>query len=268
MVSLKNIFWKSGKKIMKSLPESIIFSCGSQENGRLEEGTPQCICKRGSLTLEAAVIMPLLACFFTLLLFFFRVMQVQLVVQDTLQETARALALYAGTKEETNSAMYLALAKGSVAVQLSEDENVCRYVSGEVLGISLIESEFDGDDIFLKANYRMEFPIKLLGSRALYLHQQVCYRKWTGWNNGLNVKADAEYVYVTPTGKAYHKTNACPYLDLSIRSVEINEIPLLRNESGQKYQKCGGCADKNAENLKVVWRTPSGSPPRDLTTSL
>ena len=224
----------------------------------MEEEAPQCTCKKGSLTLEAAIIMPLLACFFALLLFFFHVMQVQLVVQDTLFETARALALYAGAEEEISDVKYLALAKGSIAVSLSENENVSSYISGDALGISLLESKFDGDEIFLKANYRMEFPVHLLGKRAVYLHQQVCYRKWTGWSGNLeNTQEDADYVYITQTGKAYHKTNTCPYLALSIRSVGIEEIPVLRNESGQKYRRCDGCADKDGKKT-VVYITSYG----------
>lgn len=242
---------------MKSLPESIIFSCGSQESGRLAEGTPQCTCKKGSLTIEAAVIMPFLACFFALLLFFFRVMQVQLVVQDSLYETARTLALYAGAEEEISNAKYLALAKGGVAVSLSENENINQYVSGKVLGISLLESEFEGDEIFLKANYRMEFPISLLGKRSVYLHQQVCCRKWTGFRGSVDASEEAGYVYITETGTAYHKTKACPYLDLSIRAVDIDEVLMLRNESGQKYRECNDCADKNAGN-KTVYITSYG----------
>ncbi len=47
----------------------------------------------GSMTLEAAVVVPILACLFTFVLFFFRVMQVQLCVQDALEDTDDAVCL-------------------------------------------------------------------------------------------------------------------------------------------------------------------------------
>lgn len=251
-MSLKNIFWKNDKKIMKSLPESIIFASGYWYRKCFAKGTPQRTCQKGSLTLEAAIILPFVTCFFTLLLFFFPVMQVQLAVQDALSDTARTLALYAAVEEEISEAKYLALAKGSIAVKLSDNENIEKYVTGETLGISLMESEFAGKEIFLKANYRMNFPVGLLGKRYVYLHQQACYRKWTGWipEEGNASKEDG-YVYVTPTGKAYHQTSGCPYLDLSIRRVEMLKIHSLRNKIGQKYRECRECADKNAEKTEV-----------------
>lgn len=251
-MSLRSSFWKNDKKIMKSLPESIIFSRDSEYRKWFAKGTPQCTCRIGSLTVEAAIIIPLVTAFFVLLLFFFRIMQVQLVVQDALSDTARMLALYAGTEEQISNVQYLALAKGSVAAKLSEDKNVENYVTGELLGISLLESEFEGEEIFLKANYRMKLPFELLGRYYVYLHQQVCYRKWTGWKERQAAGTEhIVYVYVTETGKVYHQTSSCPYLDLSIRSVKLAEVQRIRNESGQKYRKCNECAEENVEKSEV-----------------
>ena len=54
---------------------------------------PRCFCCEGSFTLEAAVIVPLLACLFVSLLFFFRIMQIELEVQKALDDTGRKLAV-------------------------------------------------------------------------------------------------------------------------------------------------------------------------------
>ena len=82
-VSLMIARHKKSNNSIKSLPESMLF--------KLE--TPQCICLKGSLTVEASVILPLLACFFSFLLFFFRILQVQLTVQEALEDTGRVLAV-------------------------------------------------------------------------------------------------------------------------------------------------------------------------------
>ncbi len=47
--------------------------------------------------------MPLLACFFVSILFFFRVMQVQLEVQKALDDTGRQLAVYLSGDEEAQT---------------------------------------------------------------------------------------------------------------------------------------------------------------------
>ena len=72
--------------------------------------TPGCTCPSGSMTLEAAVVVPILACLFTFVLFFFRVMQVQLCVQDALEDTGRTLSVYAAVKDSQEE-KYAVLAK-------------------------------------------------------------------------------------------------------------------------------------------------------------
>lgn len=53
---------------------------------------------------------PILACLFTFVLFFFRVMQVQLCVQDALEDTGRTLSVYAAVKDSQEE-KYAVLAK-------------------------------------------------------------------------------------------------------------------------------------------------------------
>lgn len=78
----------------KSLPEQNSIS-GSENIAR--KGTPQCLRLSAVFTLEAAVVMPVLACFFVSVLFFFRIMQIQLEVQRALDDTGRKLAVCATT---------------------------------------------------------------------------------------------------------------------------------------------------------------------------
>ena len=73
------IFSKTIKNEQKSLPERCSFRKGPAWTNAPKE-TPGCTCPSGSMTLEAAVVVPILACLFTFVLFFFRVMQVQLCV--------------------------------------------------------------------------------------------------------------------------------------------------------------------------------------------
>ena len=53
---------------------------------------------------------PILACLFAFVLFFFRVMQVQLCVQDALEDTGRTLSVYAAVKDSQEEE-YAVLAK-------------------------------------------------------------------------------------------------------------------------------------------------------------
>lgn len=232
--------------VKKSLPESIPLSVSfvSKEK-RFKKGAPLCICPKGSMTVEAAVILPLLASFFAALLFFFRVMQVELVVQQALENTAERLSVAGYLQKEDNSATIidLGVAKSMLLAELKDDENIERYVVGDVYGIILMGSTFSEDEIFLKANYQIEFPVGLLGNRSFWMHQQTCYRKWTGWKSKMPEEDEEIWVYIAETGNVYHKTSSCTYLNLSITSINASEIANLRNESGKKYRECEKCAE-------------------------
>lgn len=89
---------EKGKKKYKiykkgSLPESNNILSHQAEACRRQE-TPPCLWLEGSFTLEAAVILPVMALFFVMILMFFRVMQVQMDVQKALDDTGRKLALW------------------------------------------------------------------------------------------------------------------------------------------------------------------------------
>ncbi len=54
-------------------------------------------------------------------------------------------------------------------------------------------------------------------------------------------------VYVTKTGKAYHGSRDCAYLDLSIRTVSLEEVRKFKNKNGSKYVRCGSCCKRRVE---------------------
>ena len=210
------------------------------------------------MTVEAAVIIPLLTCLLVFILFFFRIMQVQLVVQSALQNTGRKLAVYTSILEKTkddakqtgSEANYRVAAKSLFVLNAGKSELIERFVQGGITGVSLLESEFSGDEIYLKASYQMKFPVDLFGKKAFYITQNSLHRKWTGWSDA-NLKDGEVWVYITKNGRVYHKTSSCTYLKLSIQSVEEGNITQYRNENGQKYRKCNECAEKEGVFSKV-----------------
>lgn len=236
---------------MKSLPERLINS-----------EAPLCACQRGSFTVEAALVLPLMACFFSCILFFFQIIQVQLNVQNALEDTGRKMALLASIEEtdsqETegvglieDSAYYL-LAKTMIYTSLKEVSAVQEYVSGGAMGISLLASEVDADRILLEADYRMKFPVNLLGRYSFWISQCTCFRKWTGWHPKDVSTPETVWVYVTKQGEVYHQRKSCPYLSLSIQEVKRSQVPWLRNRDGEKYRECESCVDANTNSGTVV----------------
>lgn len=216
---------------------------------------PRCPCFQGGFTLEAAVILPLAASFFVSILFFFRVMQIQLIVQNALDDTGRQLAAYASEKDTVAN---LAVAEALFLKELGEQEIADEYILGGKLGISLLGSEFDGQDVCVKADYLIRLPIQIFWTRNFAMEQHADCRKWSGWNPGGGADSEGQWVYITETGSVYHSTSACSHLNLSVRGVLREQIAELRSEDGAKYYKCRECG--NQENSGgIVYITNQGN---------
>lgn len=65
-------------------------------------------------------------------------------------------------------------------------------------------------------------------------------------NNRL--KAD-EWVYITPNGSVYHRRRNCSYLNPSIHCASINEIKERRNRDGEKYKCCEICGREHTAGI-------------------
>lgn len=253
-VSLFNNFmvFTNNNKTKKSLPGAKTFLSYSLRKDKRE--TPQCTCQKASLTVEAAIILPLFACFFAFLLFYFQIMHVQLAVQNALEETGRSLAILSADELENSGGDigYFALAKGMLYLKLKDDRRVEQYVSGGAVGVSLLASEFDGDYILLNVNYIMRFPVKLFGNQDFLICQKTRFRKWNGWHSVAETGDTGEWVYITENGTVYHMRTSCPYLDLSIQKISWTELSEKRNYGGERYDECERCGDEKNQTLVYI----------------
>lgn len=224
----------------------------SYPHSKNERETPQCIWQKGSVSIEASIIIPLYVCFLSALLFFFRVMQVQLTVQGGMEEVGRSLAILSSTEfeKDISEVEYLGIAKGMLWADLQEAEVIERYVMGGPVGVSLLESEFEGDYISLKANYILQFPVKLLGKLDIFVHQNTRFRKWTGWHDSITGIEKEQWVYVTEYGEVCHMRRSCPYLQLKIREAYLGEMVYRRNQNGERYEACERCVG-DIEQFKI-----------------
>ena len=216
------------------------------------KGTRACTCHKASYTLEAAVILPLLAGFFAFLLFFFRVLQVQTGVQTALYCAGRKTACEAGTVDSETA--LLVLAEAHFRKEIKNYEVIDDFVTGGTNGISLLMSDFTGDYIELKANYYIKSKINLIKTAGIHATQTAKNRKWTGSGGG---GKQEDYVYVTQRGSVYHRSRFCHYLDLSISVVSADIVLDLRNKDGDIYYSCPTCA-KNGLISEFVYITDYG----------
>jgi len=212
-----------------------------------------CICQRASYTLESAVVIPLLAGYLVTLLFFFSILEIQCKVDEAL--------LYAGRKTAVESSVIrseevlLLSAEGHMIYALKEDSLIERFVKHGAFGIRLWKSEFDGEEIILRAEYVVQLPITFFGIHQVELSSQNSFVKWIG---DANLDTEESFVYISKTGEVYHKSLSCRSINLSIHESTINEVDTLRGKAGQKYYACPRCEWEDI-NKERIFYTDYGS---------
>lgn len=207
-----------------------------------------CTCHKASYTIEAVLLFPLLAGFFVSILFLFRILQVQVFVEEAL--------IYAGEQTALESSLIssdsalLASANAFFLYALEERKISNNDVVGGALGISLLGSDSTEEELILKAIYQMKLPINFFGKKYFTVTHENKFRKWNGaYAKYKNNEEISTYVYITSSGSAYHKTSGCRSLDLSVEQVHIDKISELRGGDGQKYYPCSACSTKNNTNV-------------------
>lgn len=219
----------------------------------LRKKTSLRIRKKGSYTLEAAVVIPFIAAFFVAILFFFRVLQIETQVQEALDYASRKCA---GEASVVDSEMGLiASAEAYFLKDLHDYSLPEQYVSGGKAGISLLRSDVSDCYVALQADYQIRLPINFFTVKGIWITQNSKSRKWTGDRDD---GTEDDYVYVTETGSVYHRDRMCRYLDLSIQAVNSVDLEGLRNKGGHKYYACAECVAKNSTG-GIVYITDYGT---------
>ncbi len=205
--------------------------------------TPICTWKKGSLTLEATVVILFLVFTFVSILMLFRVLQVQTAVQESATyATRKTAAMAVNVKSDT---VALSMAKGYYFHHAAKYKVVKKYMKGSWVMTRFDGSSCDKDDIVLKISYEIKMPIKFGTIDSLKIYQSSHQRRWSGDKPRLDANEDSEYVYITETGYAYHKDIKCSHLDLSIHLISKENINSARNLSGGKYYRCSHCVKKD-----------------------
>lgn len=196
---------------------------------------------KGSITLEAAIVIPI---------FFFAMLCMACLLEMMSMQTTMRNALYSVGKEIAQQA-YSSPMISTYGIQ----QHVIQNIGAEKLENSMIAGGAGGVDcsrstsnwntgvIDLSVRYALEIPVLMFRIPAISQEETLRVKGWTGYVAGANGEGMEEVVYVTDYGLVYHKNMNCTYLDLSIQEVRASEIEQLRSESGAKYYPCELCGD-------------------------
>lgn len=175
--------------------------------------------RRGSLTAEAAIALPLFFFCVLTLISFFEMFRLSMVHTVRLQQEA----------EELGKAAAIA---GSL--------------SGEI-------------DLYESIPWNGGFPALFDASTGIAVRARVrpwTGRGEAETGDG-TAQQSGQLVYVTDHQSVYHTDSRCTHLSLSVRQVGAGAVDRLRNNYGEKYHACEKCA--RSTGAEQVFITPEGN---------
>ena len=248
-----------------------------------------------SLTVEAALILPILL---SALLFFLSFLQIIRVEQklyyaaaEIAEETASCGYVMKYAQQEFDALWEDGGEYGAVTgfvtdllqgagnalgfrralrAKLADEDCIEAMVVRGVGGIDFWGSEIYAEDEMsvICMEFDISFPVfqrfipklplkKYVVLRSFSGEGQLSQREEEGGDGGKEEESGA-YVYVTESGTVYHVLANCSYIRLSVEKVKSGGIADRRNQYGGKYYPCDGCLKKNAAP-ETVWVTKSGT---------
>lgn len=241
------------KKYGSLIPSGLLSPKGRPAGIRSEKASPSAPFS-GSMTVETALVLPVFLLAMLSLICLIELMSLQSAVNLALYNAGKETASCAYGIDKAGSSflpegmsgsgitkLYL---KNKVKKELSNNEELCRYIIGGSGGISMAASEIENKTgrMYLKASYKVKLPFQLKGIPALRLESRACIKLWNGYlGEGFSDSGADTIVYITDTGVVYHRSLECTHLNRSIQSVLSTLVDRKRNESGGKYYPCERC---------------------------
>lgn len=208
----------------------------------------------GSLTVEAALVLPLFL--FAILGIFSigRMMHVEQEIAHGLTESGKALAI------ERKGAAGLLLLDSKMKLYSDADFlNQSCLVSG-MSGIHYLGSEYKEEEecYYLRAGYQCRIVMPMIGEITVPFARQLKQKAFTGydWKQGRSLDEDSNYVYITDTGGVYHTSRECSHLSLSIQvRTDMQSSAQWRKD----YEPCDRCTRYEKGTVSQVYITDNGN---------
>lgn len=202
--------------------------------------------RKGVITAEAALAVPLF--FFAVLVLFYmiEVMSVRTTIRCGMQYAAKEAVedVYLNPVVTPGSLEAdIISAIGSERLERSIVVNGSSGIHCEKSRMSMITGVLE-----LRVAYQVKLPVPVFAAGAVDMKESMRMKGWNGYTGFGAGQENEETVYVTENGMVYHRDYHCNYLELSIRAVPYGEVEHLRNESQGKYHACERCVHGGAAN--------------------
>lgn len=245
------------------------------------QGRASYVTCRASITVEAALVMPLFILAVVSLIQILIFMNVQLKIQSALYHQSMKVAGYSFLAESVEECLPDELMNGDYKAAVSIVENgitevLVKYMVEEELGDKFFQTPWvdggkNGIDVIFSLNpaqrdidvtlrYELRLMYNIFGIDNIPVIARTRISRWSGTTrierkNEENENTDC--VYITKSGTVYHTYKDCTYLSVKLTRVKYQEIDSKRNASGGKYYPCSVCC-KNKGSLDYVFISKYG----------
>jgi hypothetical protein len=187
---------------------------------------------KGSLTLEAAVVVPL---------FFFAMLSLICVLEMMEVKSTMRHALQSAGREISQQSYVIPVTTG-----MGFKQRIVKIIGKERLEQSLIRGGIAGIDCSkttchqenaeydLSIRYQMEVPILLFKLPVVTCEERLKVKGWTGLSTGTKTEDADTVVYVTKEGNRYHSDRNCGGI---VRHITVMED----SEAESHYRPCPKC---------------------------
>lgn len=234
---------------------------------------------RGSMTVEAAIVLPFVIFAVMAFLYLFRVLSMEVMLQQSLSEASDSTSQYAYVylngdipesvrkKAEENEVLQKfsgsLLADVQVNSFFAEKENYQNILNGKITyqNSSILN---DNETIDFVAEYKIKIPGPFFSIKPIAGIQRVRTRAFIGMETLLGESRETsedtqeEYVYITEYGTVYHRNSECTHLYLTVQKCNYEDLNSKRNVSGGKYYPCEKCC-KTKVTRGIVYITDNGA---------
>ena len=223
----------------------------------------------GSVTVEAAFVLPL-ALFFVLTFFsFFSILRIQIEVQKIMERTMEQVSVLAasgaaetvmgavsgsgvGTQSQPDAsgragtALNLGMLEAGVRLGMADMEDVS--------GVTLLGTDLDAENGTAKlvVTYGVQIRTAFFHLPTVRLTQVSYRRLWTGTAAAGADGRDGQIVYVTEYGRVYHLSRNCRHLIQRTEIMTWEQMQAARSLDGAIYYACHACHPTRADGRFFV----------------
>lgn len=211
----------------------------------------------GSITVEAAVVIPVFLLAVSTILGILDIYRIQALVKNSLHQSALELGMYAYAAESGQDSPVGLVSSGVCAMYAkSKMPDLGRYVS-----VSTAGSAYDNKKVKLRARIEYKIPLSILPLPVLHFTNESQVNSWVGRiagdGDGESNGTWEQMVYVSEYESVYHTSSSCTHLDLTIHRAEADQVKNLRNIYGGRYHSCEKCG-KSSSDGETVYYTEKG----------